>query len=241
MSNEAPQDSSSSQAEGSMDILLECKNLSAWYGAAQALFEVNLEVRQGEVVALMGRNGAGKSTLLKSLMRLMPQTSGQVNFLNRDESLSQPFELARKGLGYVPEDRRIFGELTVLENLSVGRQAKRFFPNGEEAPFWDFESLGALFPNLAQMPHRLGSEMSGGEQQMLTLARTLMGNPLVILLDEPTEGVAPLLVELMAQAIRELKKRGVSILMSEQNLSFANAVADRVYWMDQGQITPPDC
>ncbi|MEI6769885.1 MAG: ABC transporter ATP-binding protein [Betaproteobacteria bacterium] len=220
----------------SLEVMLECKDLCAWYGAAQILFDVNLKVRRGEVVALMGRNGAGKSTTLKSLMGLIAQKTGQVLFLGQDQQGCEPYEAAQKGLAYVPEDRRIFGELTVLENLSVARQGKRRFPDGREAPFWDFERLGVLFPNLAQMPNRLGSHMSGGEQQMLTVARSLMGNPLVLLLDEPSEGVAPLIMEQMGEMILALKRQGVSILLSEQNLHFAKWVSDYVYVLEKGEV-----
>lgn len=217
-------------------VLLECKHLCAWYGAAQILFDVNLQVKRGEVVALMGRNGAGKSSTLKALMGLMPKKTGEVFFLGQDHSQFEPHEAARRGLGYVPEDRRIFAELTVLENLSVARQERRQFPDGQDAPYWDFERLGVLFPNLAKMPHRLGSHMSGGEQQMLTVARSLMGNPLVLLLDEPSEGVAPLIVEQMGEMILALKAQGVSILLSEQNLHFAQWVSDRAYVLEKGQV-----
>jgi branched-chain amino acid transport system ATP-binding protein len=219
-----------------VDILLECKKLSAWYGDAQILFDVNLQLFRGEVVALLGRNGAGKSTTLKSLMGLIPKKSGQILFLGQDESQCEPFQLAKKGLGYVPEDRRIFTDLTVLENLTVARQDKRTFPDGSDAPFWDFQTLGVLFPNLAQMPNRLGAHMSGGEQQMLSVARSLMGNPLVLLLDEPSEGVAPYIVEQMGEMILALKRQGVSILLSEQNFHFAQWVSDRVYVLEQGQV-----
>ncbi len=218
------------------EVLLECKNLCAWYGSAQILFDVHLNIKRGEVVALMGRNGAGKSTTLKTLMGLVAKKSGTVKFLGRDHHALEPFEAAQRGLAYVPEDRRIFTHLTVLENLSVARQDRRHFPGGQEAPFWDFESLGALFPNLAQMPGRLGSQMSGGEQQMLAVARSLMGNPLAILLDEPSEGVAPLMVEQMGEMILSLKRRGVSVLLSEQNFQFANWVSDRVYVLERGAI-----
>jgi len=216
--------------------LLECKNLCAWYGSAKILFDLNLHVNPGEVVALMGRNGAGKSTTLKSLMGLMAKTSGTVKFLGQDHHALEPFEVAKRGLSYVPEDRRIFTDLTVIENLKVARQGKRHFPDGQEAPFWDFESLWALFPPLAKMQDRLGSQMSGGEQQMLSVARSLMGNPLAVLLDEPSEGVAPLMVEHMGEMILSLKRRGVSVLLSEQNFQFAKWVADRVYVLDRGEI-----
>ena len=233
---QAPPNLSSSSISSADHVLLECKNLCAWYGAAQILFDVNLQVKRGEVVALMGRNGAGKSTTLKALMGLMPKKTGVVNFLGQDQSHFEPHEAARRGLGFVPEDRRIFTDLTVLENLSVARQGARKFPNGQDAPYWDYANLGKLFPNLASMPHRLGSHMSGGEQQMLTVARSLMGNPLVLLLDEPSEGVAPLIVEQMGEMILTLKRQGVSILLSEQNLHFAQWVSDRVYVLEKGQV-----
>lgn len=216
--------------------LLEARGLTAWYGAAQILFDVNLQVRRGEVVALMGRNGAGKSTTLKALMALLAKRRGTVRFLDRDISEAEPHEVARMGLGFVPEDRRIFSDLTVLENLEVGRQAGRRWADGGAAPLWTPERLFKLFPNLGEMPHRPGGRMSGGEQQMLTVARTLMGNPYLVLLDEPSEGVAPLIVEQMAQMILELKAQGVSILLSEQNMHFAELVSDRAYVLEKGQI-----
>ena len=216
--------------------LLAAEGLNAWYGAAQILFDVGLEVHRGEVVALMGRNGAGKSTTLKALMGLLARRSGRVAFMGRDISKSPAFEIARLGLGYVPEDRRIFTELSVLENLDVGRQPPRRWPDGGAAPVWTPAQLFTLFPNLGEMPGRPGGRMSGGEQQMLTVARTLMGNPFVVLLDEPSEGVAPLIVEQMAQMILALKAQGVAILLSEQNLHFAELVADRAYVLEKGQM-----
>ena len=216
--------------------LLQTQGLNAWYGAAQILFDVNLEVGRGEVVALMGRNGAGKSTTLKAIMGMMPRRSGAISFLGQDISNAQPYQVARQGLGFVPEDRRIFSELTVLENLSVGRQGPRQFPDGSPAPYWTHDKLFKLFPNLGEMQERAGGRMSGGEQQMLTVARTLMGNPLLVLLDEPSEGVAPVIVEQMADMILALKAEGVSILLSEQNLHFAQWVSDRAYVLEKGQI-----
>ncbi len=218
------------------NCLLQTQGLNAWYGAAQILFDVNLQVGRGEVVALMGRNGAGKSTTLKAIMGMMPRRSGRISFLGQDMSASQPYQAARQGLGFVPEDRRIFSELTVLENLSVGRQGPRQFPDGTPAPYWTHEKLFKLFPNLGEMQERAGGRMSGGEQQMLTVARTLMGNPLLVLLDEPSEGVAPVIVEQMADMILALKAEGVSILLSEQNLHFAQWVSDRAYVLEKGQI-----
>ncbi|WP_291516074.1 ABC transporter ATP-binding protein [Acidovorax sp.] len=215
--------------------VLQVQSLNAWYGAAQILFDVSLHVGRGEVVALMGRNGAGKSTTLKAIMGMVARQGG-VQFLGQSIARSEPHHIARLGLGYVPEDRRIFTDLTVLENLLVGRQPPRRWPDGARAPEWTPEKLFALFPNLGEMPQRPGGRMSGGEQQMLTVARTLMGQPLLVLLDEPSEGVAPLIVQQMARTIRALKAKGVSVLLSEQNLPFAQAVADRAYLIEQGQI-----
>jgi branched-chain amino acid transport system ATP-binding protein len=216
--------------------MLQVEKLSASYGVAQILYDLNFEVGRGEVVALMGRNGAGKTTTMKAVMGLMAHASGQVQFDGHDISGRQPFEIARLGLGFVPEDRRIFSDLTVLENLDIGRQPARKFSDGKDAPVWTEAKLLSLFPNLGEMPNRPGGRMSGGEQQMLTVARTLMGNPLLILLDEPSEGVAPVIVELMANTILELKKAGVSILLSEQNVHFAELVSDRAYVLEKGQI-----
>ena len=218
------------------DMLLTAKGLCAWYGAAQILFDVNLEVGRGEVVALMGRNGAGKSTTLKALTGMLDKRGGQINFMGTDISNSEPHHAGRMGLGYVPEDRRIFTDLTVLENLEVGRQNPRHWPDGAAAPIWRPAQLFKLFPNLGEMPNRLGGRMSGGEQQMLTVARTLMGNPYLVLLDEPSEGVAPVIVEQMIQTILELKSQGVSILLCEQNMHFAELVSDRAYVLEKGQI-----
>ena len=216
--------------------LLRARGLQAWYGAAQILYDVDLEVRRGEVVALMGRNGAGKSTTLKTLMGMLAKRRGQIEFMGKDISRSDPHDAARLGLGFVPEDRRVFTDLTVMENLEVGRQPARTWPEGSPAPVWTPERLFKLFPNLGEMPQRPGGRMSGGEQQMLTVARTLMGNPYLVLLDEPSEGVAPVIVEQMAHMILELKEQGVSILLSEQNMHFAELVSDRAYVLEKGQI-----
>ena len=216
--------------------MLAVENLSAWYGAARILYELTFEVGRGEVVALMGRNGAGKSTTMKAVMGLVGERDGRVRFNGEDISRLRPYEIARRGLGFTPEDRRIFSDLTVMENLDIGRQAPRVLAEGTAAPAWTPERLFTLFPNLAEMPDRLGGRMSGGEQQMLTVARTLMGNPLLVLLDEPSEGVAPLIVEQMANTILELKKEGLSILLSEQNMVFAELVSDRAYILEKGEI-----
>lgn len=216
--------------------LLKVDDLNAWYGAAHILFDVSLNVRRGEVVALMGRNGAGKSTTLKSIMGLMAKWKGQVEFMGESIQGKQPFEVARAGLGFVPEDRRVFTDLTVTENLEVGRQPPRTWPDGTAVHTWKPADLYKLFPNLGAMQDRPGGQMSGGEQQMLTVARTLMGNPFLVLLDEPSEGVAPVIVEQMAHMILALKQQGVSILLSEQNVHFAELVSDRAYVLEKGQI-----
>jgi branched-chain amino acid transport system ATP-binding protein len=214
---------------------LAVDNLNAWYGTAHILFDMSFTVGRGEVVALMGRNGAGKSTTMKAVMGLLPRRSGSVHLNGRDVSSLKPFEIARLGLGFTPEDRRIFSDLTVLENLDVAVQPPR--PTADGAPAgWTIDAVFELFPNLAELRHRRGGHMSGGEQQMLTIARTLMGNPLVILLDEPSEGIAPVIVERIADTIVQLKRSGLSILLSEQNVGFAQAVSDRAYMLEKGQI-----
>jgi branched-chain amino acid transport system ATP-binding protein len=212
-------------------ILLAVDRLNAHYGPAQVLFDVSLEINRGEVVALMGRNGAGKSTTFKAIMGHLRKRGGHVYFMGRDISRLPTHGIARLGLGYVPEDRRIFTELTVTENLEVGRQAPR-----PGAPTWTTKALFEVFPNLSEMSGRPGGSMSGGEQQMLTVARTLMGNPYLVLLDEPSEGVSPVIVERMANMILKLKQQGLAVLLSEQNLPFANAVSDRAYVLEKGQI-----
>jgi len=215
--------------------MLEVRRLSAGYGRARVLFDMDLAVRGGEVVALLGRNGAGKSTTLKAIMGLVPASSGQVLFDGRDVSHLQPYQVARLGLGYVPEDRRVFTGLTVTENLEVGRQPPR-----AAAPTWSDQRLFELFPALAALRDRRGSQMSGGEQQMLCIARTLAGNPTAILLDEPSEGLAPVIVEQVARAIVELKRAGVAVLLAEQSRHFTARVADRTYRLETGIIRSHD-
>ncbi len=228
--------SSTRIASNADTALLDVQGLNAWYGAAQVLFNAQLHVQRGEVVALIGRNGAGKSSTLKAIMGLMPRRTGRVVFAGHDISNAEPYQAARLGLGYVPEDRRIFTDLTVLENLQLGVQAARRLADGNTAPQWSLEKIFALFPNLADMQQRLASHMSGGEQQLLTVARTLMGNPLMVLLDEPSEGVAPVIVEQMGEMIFALKRQGVSVLLSEQNTHFAQWVSDRSYTLDRGVL-----
>ncbi len=211
--------------------MLEVDSLDAWYGQAQILYGVSLAVGVGECVALVGRNGAGKSTTMKAIMGLMAKKRGRIAFRGRDISALPAYRIGRLGLGWVPEDRRIFTDLTVRENLAVARQPPR---DGQAA--WTPERLYALFPNLGAMPDRPGGRMSGGEQQMLTVARTLMGNPYLVLLDEPSEGVAPIIVEEMARMIASLKAAGVAVLLSEQNLHFARLVSDRAVVLEKGEV-----
>jgi branched-chain amino acid transport system ATP-binding protein len=211
--------------------MLEVSRLATYYGRAQILFDVAFQAARGEVVVLLGRNGAGKSTTLKSIIGLTPPAAGEIRFAGRDIAGLPPYAVARLGIGYVPEERRNFGDLTVMENLEVGRRPPR-----EGAPSWTVERLFALFPNLAEMRRRRGRMMSGGEQQMLTIARTLMGNPALILLDEPSEGLAPKIVAEMAAAIRALKAEGLTVILSEQNLRFATLVSDRAYIIEKGRI-----
>lgn len=212
------------------ETVLEVEALHAGYGPAEVLFGVSLLLRRGEVAALMGRNGAGKSTTLKAIMGLLPARGGRVRFQGTDITGLPPYRIARLGLGYVPEDRRIFTDLTVFENLEVGRRVAR------DRAAWTPDRLFAVFPNLAEMRNRRASAMSGGEQQMLTIARTLMGNPDAVLLDEPSEGLAPVIVEQMAEAVLRMKAEGIAVLLSEQNLDFAAAVSDRAYVIEKGGI-----
>ena len=210
---------------------LSVQGLNSHYGPAHILFDVALDVGEGEVVALLGRNGAGKSTTFRSIVGLVAQRTGRIEFEGRDVSNRPTHEIVRDGLGYVPEERRIFTDLTVEENLEVGRQKQR-----ANAPYWTREKLFALFPNLGEMRHRPGGRMSGGEQQMLTIARTLMGNPSLVLLDEPSEGLSPKIVEQMVAAILTMKKEGVSMIVSEQNLHFARLISDRAYIIEKGRM-----
>ncbi|RBP80141.1 amino acid/amide ABC transporter ATP-binding protein 2 (HAAT family) [Rhodobacter sp. 140A] len=209
--------------------MLELHGVNSFYGKAHILQDLSFSVGRGEVVALLGRNGAGKSTTMKSIIQIVRPRSGSVTLAGR-ELVGQPsYRVARAGIGYVPEDRRIFTALTVLENLEVGRQPRR-----DGAPFWTVDALFELFPNLYERRNRLGKAMSGGEQQMLTIARTLMGNPALLLLDEPSEGIAPVIVEQMAHAILRLKAQGLTVMISEQNLHFARVVADRAIIIESG-------
>ncbi|GGB15734.1 ABC transporter ATP-binding protein [Allosediminivita pacifica] len=210
--------------------MLSVEAVHSYYGKAHILDGLSFEVRRGEVVALLGRNGAGKSTTMKSVMQLVRPRQGRVMFQGADLVGEPSYRVAKSGIGYVPEDRRIFTDLTVMENLEVGRQPAR-----KGAPDWTIEQLFDIFPNLKERRTNRGKHMSGGEQQMLTIARTLMGNPLLLLLDEPSEGIAPVIVEQMAETIKTLKAEGLTVMISEQNLHFARAVADRAIIIEGGE------
>lgn len=212
--------------------LLEVEGLDAWYGAAQVLFGAGLTVGRGEAVALVGRNGAGKSTTLKAIMGMVQRQAAKLAFDGQDLRPLATFEIARLGVGYVPEDRRIFTELTVMENLDLGR---RRTPGG--GPQWRDDALFTLFPNLADMRNRLGGQMSGGEQQMLAVARALVAGPALLLLDEPSEGVAPIIVEQMIVALRAMTAQGLSILLSEQNFELCAAICNRAYLIEHGELS----
>jgi branched-chain amino acid transport system ATP-binding protein len=212
-------------------LMLTVAGLDAYYGRAHILAGISLAVAKGEVLALLGRNGAGKSTTLKSIIGLVPPAAGEITFEGTRIERLAPNRIAQLGLGWVPEDRRIFSDLTVAENLEVGHQRPR-----DGAPVWTPERLFTLFPNLAELRQRPGGRISGGEQQMLTIARTLMGNPRLVLLDEPSEGLAPKIVEQMAETILALKREGLAIVLSEQNLHFAGLVADRATIIEKGRI-----
>jgi branched-chain amino acid transport system ATP-binding protein len=210
---------------------LDVQSINAFYGKAQILFDMSLGIGRGEVVVLLGRNGAGKTTTSKSIMGIVKPKGGKIQFNGREIQDLPPYKTCGLGLGYVPEDRRVFAKLTVLENLEVGRQPER---KGLEP--WTPKRLFALFPNLAERCNQLAGTLSGGEQQMLTIARTLMGNPEVVILDEPSEGLAPVIVDQLAATIRKIKNEGVSILLAEQNLSFAKRICDRAYLIYHGSV-----
>lgn len=213
--------------------MLEIKDIHSYYGSSYILQGVSLKVETGEVVSLIGRNGEGKTTTLKSIMGIVRPARGSIKFNGKEMCGLKPFQIARLGLGYVPEDRRIYPDLTMKENLEVA-QIKAGF--GEKR--WTLEKIYQLFPHLKSLGEgRLGSNMSGGEQQMLSIARTLMGNPEFILLDEPSEGLAPLIVSALADTVIEIKTEGVSILLSEQNMRFAIKTTTRSYVIDGGRIS----
>jgi branched-chain amino acid transport system ATP-binding protein len=210
---------------------LEVENINTFYGLSHILFDVSLKVDHGEVVVLLGRNGAGKTTTMRSIMGLTPPKQGTVKFNGQDITALPPYKVARLGLGFVPEDRRIFPDLTVHANLDVGRQKSK--PEGKG---WTVDRIYELFPRLRELSSRRGGNLSGGEQQMLTIARTLMGNPDLILLDEPSEGLAPIIVKVLGDFIDLIKQEGMTVLLSEQNVKFALKHSDRAYIVDNGHI-----
>ena len=223
---------------------LEVREWSVWYGQAQALFEVNLTLKAGECAALLGRNGAGKSTLIHSILGLVPKRQGKLSLGSEDLMAKEPFELARMGLGWVPEDRRIFSQLTVMENLHVGfgnTPTKRAFSkvakSNFEAQFENqLEHVLTLFPLLRVLLKRLGGHLSGGEQQMLSMARTLMSRPQWILMDEVSEGVAPQVLEGLKESVHNLSQMGVSILMAEQNIGFVQGLCTKAFVLERGRV-----
>ena len=208
---------------------LVVEEIYTFYGLSQVLFGVSLDVAPGECVCLLGRNGVGKTTTMRSIMGLTPPRRGRVVWKGRDITGKPAYQIAQAGLGFVPEDRRIFADLTVWENLDVASR-------GRGGGGWTVERVFALFPQLSELVSRQGGFLSGGEQQMLTIARTLMGNPELLLLDEPSEGLAPLVVEHLKEQIGRLKGEGLTILLAEQNVGFCLDLADRVYVLEKGQI-----
>ena len=211
-------------------MILEVRDVHAAYGLSRVLFGVSLAVDAGECVCLLGRNGVGKTTTIRSVMGLTPPSAGRVLWKGRDITGWPPYRVARAGIGFVPEDRRIFADLTVAENLDVAARGRR------EGSGWTIERVYDVFPPLRELAGRRGGYLSGGEQQMLTIARTLMGSPELLLLDEPSEGLAPLVVDHLADQILGLKRQGLTILLAEQNVSFSVALADRVYVLEKGRI-----
>lgn len=214
--------------------MLLVKDIHTYYGMSHVLHGVSLELREGEMVCLLGRNGVGKSTTMKSIMGLLHPTAGSIRFEDRDIAGKAPFEIARLGVGYVPEDRRIFKSLSVHENLMMGMQKSR--RADQRAGSWTIEKVYDIFPRLGERRANKGGHLSGGEQQMLTVARTLMGNPRLVLVDEPTEGLAPLIVTEVLEMLATVRKSGVTVLMVEQNFKAAVKVADRFYIMSKGQM-----
>jgi branched-chain amino acid transport system ATP-binding protein len=213
-------------------MILEVEGINTYYETSHILFDVSLSVSRGEIVCLLGRNGAGKTTTMRSIMGLTPPKTGTVRFNGEDLRGRPPDYIARKGMGYVPDNRLIFPDLTVLENLELGIK----IPKNLQGEPWTLEKIYELFPILGERKHQLGGTLSGGEQQMLTVGRTLMGNPELILLDEPVEGLAPLVVKELGRQILRIKKMGLTILFSEQNVNFATLTSDRAYVIDKGTI-----
>lgn len=210
-------------------MLLEVREINTFYGISHILFDVTLEIDHGEVVCILGRNGVGKTTTLRSIMGLTPCRSGEVLFNGAAVTKRRPFEIARLGIGFVPEARIIFPDLTVRENLEMGMSSRGKGP-------WSFEKVYEIFPILDKRQAQMGGTLSGGEQQMLTIARTLMGNPKLLLLDEPSEGLSPLVVKELGIQVRGLKESGMPILLSEQNSGFVLRLSDRAYILEKGEV-----
>jgi branched-chain amino acid transport system ATP-binding protein len=210
---------------------LELQGINSYYGRSHILFDVSFTVQKGEVVSLVGRNGAGKSTTFRSIIGLTPPREGQIVFRGGSLQGLKPYQICRRGIGFVPEDRRCFPDLTVRENLEVAARREH-----EVASPWSVDKIYQFFPRLQEREKNLGSQLSGGEQQMLTIARTLMTNPELLLLDEPSEGLAPLVVALLAEMIQQIRKEGVTVLLAEQNLHFCAKVSDRGYVIDKGSV-----
>jgi branched-chain amino acid transport system ATP-binding protein len=213
-----------------MSALLELDDIHAAYGLSRVLFGISLEVQEGECVCLLGRNGVGKTTTMRAVMGLTPPSAGRVRFKSRDITGWPAYRVARAGIGLVPEDRRIFSELSVWENLDVAQRA------AGRPGRWTIDGVLELFPMLDKLRDRQGGYLSGGEQQMLTIARTLTGNPELLLLDEPSEGLAPLVVDALLAKVGELKSQGLTILLAEQGVDFSLALADRVYVLEKGTV-----
>jgi branched-chain amino acid transport system ATP-binding protein len=214
--------------------VLSVQSLRAGYGETNVLFDLSFDLLPGTVLALIGRNGAGKSTTIKAIIGIVRATQGRISFQGRDITARPIDTIARAGIAYVPEERRIFGNLTVHDNLRVARRAEA--EAGVRAPAWTFDRLYTLFPKLAELRHRQAGLLSGGEQQMLCIARGLATNPTLLLLDEPSEGLAPVVVEGLQAQIRQLKSEGLTIVLSEQNMPFARALGDRVVLIDRGEV-----
>ena len=211
-------------------MILSVEKINTFYGDSHILFDVDLTIAEGEVVSLLGRNGAGKTTTLRSIMGLTPPRAGSVRWLGEEVQRLKSHEIARKGVGFVPEDRRIFSRLSVEENLEIGAFKL------ERASGWTLERIYGLFPKLEQLKAHKGNELSGGEQQMLAIARALMGAPRLVLLDEPSEGLAPAIVKDVGEMIGTLKDEGIAVLLVEQNTRFACRLSDRVYIIDNGRV-----
>lgn len=216
-------------------MLLEVSNLNTYYGLSHALQNISLNVEQGEIVALLGRNGMGKSTTLKSIMGLLKPKSGSVVFKGKEIIGLMPYKVARAGIGYVPEDRRIFPELTVVDNLNIGIKGGKIV-KGNNGTRWTVDRIFEHFPKLKERAQSKGRFLSGGEQQMLTIGRSLMGNPDLLLVDEPTEGLSPLMVQEVRDILAEINKAGVSILLVEHNYKVAMSLANRVYLMGKAHV-----